>query len=479
MPPTQTSPAVARSMPVIMFMSVDLPQPGLPDDRDELAGVHLEVDAAERPERPGVGDVVLDHGAQVDEVAAGSDLGGRAFDRAAQEAAEHGASGCGARGCASGRCGGRSCPLILYRTAPGPRIRAPGVRAARTMGPAGDGTVGSWPRGHVARHGGGDPCEATARGAPRSSRWPSSSPCCRRPRGARGGALALRKIEPRYIRPVPHRAALHAEHGHPLRSGYAAWMIDEALRAHDAAAAAGLGVHGAERKEGINARYFVAHAMLESGWGTSDIARLKRNLFGYGAYDRDPWRYATRFRTYRKGILAVAAADPRSLPHPERPMVVRLHRRCAASTATTRPTCTGPTRSRVLANQLDGLVVTLQERRLRFGRAELRRAPRSPGRPDHPRVPWTARRGRRPARRPSASASAGRRSPSSRASAGGPRRGAGDALDSSHGRSARPVRSSGWPCGLHRSRASGASTSRPATATAGPCPRPTAAGSGR
>ncbi len=29
-PPTQTSPCVARSIPVIMFMSVDLPEPDLP-----------------------------------------------------------------------------------------------------------------------------------------------------------------------------------------------------------------------------------------------------------------------------------------------------------------------------------------------------------------------------------------------------------------------------------------------------------------
>ena len=41
-----------------------------PDDRDELAPVHLEVDAVERPERPRVGDVVLDHAAQVDQVLA-------------------------------------------------------------------------------------------------------------------------------------------------------------------------------------------------------------------------------------------------------------------------------------------------------------------------------------------------------------------------------------------------------------------------
>ena len=42
----RTSPDVGRSMPVIMFMSVDLPLPDLPTTADELAGVDLEV---ERP----------------------------------------------------------------------------------------------------------------------------------------------------------------------------------------------------------------------------------------------------------------------------------------------------------------------------------------------------------------------------------------------------------------------------------------------
>ena len=63
---------------------------------------------------------------------------------------------------------------------------------------------------------------------------------------------------------------------------------------------------GAERKHGINARYLVAHAMLETQFGTSAIARNKRNLFGYNAYDRDPSGSATRFKTYDQGILAVA-----------------------------------------------------------------------------------------------------------------------------------------------------------------------------
>ncbi len=62
----------------------------------------------------------------------------------------------------------------------------------------------------------------------------------------------------------------------------------------------------AERKYGINARYLLAHAMLESGFGSSDIARYKHNLFGFDAYDRGPWVYAAKFRSYAKGIDAIA-----------------------------------------------------------------------------------------------------------------------------------------------------------------------------
>lgn len=63
----------------------------------------------------------------------------------------------------------------------------------------------------------------------------------------------------------------------------------------------------AEARHGINARYFCAHAVLESGWGTSRIARDKKNLFGFGAYDKDPYRYARTFQSYAECIDVVAA----------------------------------------------------------------------------------------------------------------------------------------------------------------------------
>jgi LysM repeat protein len=39
---------------------------------------------------------------------------------------------------------------------------------------------------------------------------------------------------------------------------------------------------------GINAVFALAHAAVESAWGTSLIATTKNNLFGFNAYDSDP-----------------------------------------------------------------------------------------------------------------------------------------------------------------------------------------------
>jgi len=44
----------------------------------------------------------------------------------------------------------------------------------------------------------------------------------------------------------------------------------------------------AARKYAINASYIVAHAILESGWGTSRISRDQNNIFGWNAFDTNP-----------------------------------------------------------------------------------------------------------------------------------------------------------------------------------------------
>lgn len=89
-------------------------------------------------------------------------------------------------------------------------------------------------------------------------------------------------------------------------SGASAWAINEYLAAKTALPPLGKAFLAAERKYGVNARFLLAAAMHESAWGTSAIARVKHNLFGYNAYDRDPFRYATAYATYAANIDATA-----------------------------------------------------------------------------------------------------------------------------------------------------------------------------
>ncbi|QWH04234.1 S-layer homology domain-containing protein [Bacillus mycoides] len=58
----------------------------------------------------------------------------------------------------------------------------------------------------------------------------------------------------------------------------------------------------AQNKYGVNAQYLAAHAILESGFGKSEIAYRKHNLFGLRAYDKDPFKYAKYLPTYGDSI---------------------------------------------------------------------------------------------------------------------------------------------------------------------------------
>ena len=62
----------------------------------------------------------------------------------------------------------------------------------------------------------------------------------------------------------------------------------------------------AEQSFHVSARYFVAHAILESAWGTSAIARDKHNLFGFGADDANPYQDAATFPSFDACIQYVA-----------------------------------------------------------------------------------------------------------------------------------------------------------------------------
>lgn len=62
----------------------------------------------------------------------------------------------------------------------------------------------------------------------------------------------------------------------------------------------------AEATYHVSARYFVAHAILESDWGASAIAQDKHNLFGFNADDRNPYSDASTFSSFDACIQYVA-----------------------------------------------------------------------------------------------------------------------------------------------------------------------------
>ncbi len=59
----------------------------------------------------------------------------------------------------------------------------------------------------------------------------------------------------------------------------------------------------AQSRYGVNAQYLVAHAIVESTWGESQIAHDKNNLFGYSAFDSSPYASATTFPSKAYAIL--------------------------------------------------------------------------------------------------------------------------------------------------------------------------------
>ena len=61
-----------------------------------------------------------------------------------------------------------------------------------------------------------------------------------------------------------------------------------------------------EEEYNINGVFVAALGIHESGWGTSKIARNKYNLFGYGAYDSNPYNGAYTFENYSESIDLIA-----------------------------------------------------------------------------------------------------------------------------------------------------------------------------
>ena len=61
-----------------------------------------------------------------------------------------------------------------------------------------------------------------------------------------------------------------------------------------------------EEQYNINGIFVAAVGIHESNWGTSKIASKKYNLFGYGAYDSNPYNGAYTFESYSESIDLIA-----------------------------------------------------------------------------------------------------------------------------------------------------------------------------
>ena len=61
-----------------------------------------------------------------------------------------------------------------------------------------------------------------------------------------------------------------------------------------------------EKQYNINGIFVAAVGIHESAWGTSKIAKDKKNLFGYGAYDANPYQGAYQFKEYSESIDLVS-----------------------------------------------------------------------------------------------------------------------------------------------------------------------------
>jgi beta-N-acetylglucosaminidase len=178
--------------------------------------------------------------------------------------------------------------------------------------------------------------------------------------------VPVAKAEPRRVADYHPNQPITYDTDLLSQSGYAAWMIDELLSSTTPLPNLGAAFIRAERDTGINARYLVAHAILETGWGTSWIAQAKHNLFGYGAFDRDPARFAIRFPTYAAGIAAVSDEIRTAYLSPDG----RWWRGFPTLRGVNRFYASDPLwadKIVVLANAIDYLIVTLRERGLQFG----------------------------------------------------------------------------------------------------------------
>ena len=72
-----------------------------------------------------------------------------------------------------------------------------------------------------------------------------------------------------------------------------------------------------EKEYNINGIFVASVGIHESAWGTSKIAQTKYNLFGYGAYDSNPYNGAYVFSDYSESIDLIARVFVKYYLNPE------------------------------------------------------------------------------------------------------------------------------------------------------------------
>ncbi|GEM_PF-2965177 len=92
-------------------------------------------------------------------------------------------------------------------------------------------------------------------------------------------------------------------------SGFTAEMIDRAWKNLGAPKMIGTGSSfvNAEKEYGVNALVIASIAAHESGFGRSEIARDKNNLFGFGAHYYAPYRSAHTFESIEAGTSYISS----------------------------------------------------------------------------------------------------------------------------------------------------------------------------
>jgi beta-N-acetylglucosaminidase len=92
---------------------------------------------------------------------------------------------------------------------------------------------------------------------------------------------------------------------YPAPKSVTASKIDSWIAAKHPGDMEGVGQYfiNAQNTYGTNAVYLLAHAALETGWGTSYLALNKTNWFGYGAYDGDAEGYGGTFPSSEYAIM--------------------------------------------------------------------------------------------------------------------------------------------------------------------------------